>query len=106
MDNVLPEGTEDPSVTFPSGEVLGSNIHMSSSGRIIKSPQQHDPGYGAAREWNNDAVSSIVYMIQYGDLNSNVDTDYILPLLAELDAEYCMEIPSTFHMRQPYVLKS
>ena len=43
-------------------------------------------------------------MIQDRDLNRNVDTDYILLLLTELDAEYCMDIPSTFHMREFYVL--
>ena len=45
-------------------------------------------------------------MIQDRDLNRNVDTDYILLLLTELDAEYCMDIPSTFHMREFYVLKT
>ena len=34
----------------------------------------HDPGFGTAREWKDDDFSSIVYMIQYGYLNSNVDT--------------------------------
>ena len=42
---------------------------------------------GAAREWKNNAVASIVYMTQYRDYDSNVDTDDILSLLAEWDAE-------------------
>ena len=45
--------------------------------RIRNYPQQYNPGFGAAREWKNDAVASIVYMIQDEDLNSNVDTDDI-----------------------------
>ena len=45
-------------------------------------------------------------MIQDGDLDSNVDTDDILSLLYEWDAEYCMDTPSTFHMREYYVLKT
>ena len=44
-------------------------------------------------------------MIQDRYLNSNVDTDDILSLLAEWDAEYCMDTPSTFHMRESYVIK-
>ena len=53
----------------------------------------------AAREWKNDNVASIVYMIQDRDLNNNVDTDDILSLLAERDTEYCMDTLSTFHMK-------
>ena len=45
-------------------------------------------------------------MIQDKDLNINVDTDDILLLLAEWDAEDCMDTTSTFHMRESYVLKS
>ena len=45
-------------------------------------------------------------MIQDRDLNSNVDTDDILSLLDEWDEEYFMDTPSTFHMREYYVLKS
>ena len=59
---------------------------MRRSERIRKYPQQYKPVFGAAREWNNDAVASIVYMIQDGYLNINVDTDDILLLLAEWDA--------------------
>ena len=44
----------------------------------------------AAREWKNDAVASIVYMIQDRDINRNLDTDNILSLLAEWDTEQCM----------------
>ena len=54
----------------------------------------------------NDNVTSLFYMIQYRDLDSNLDTDDILSLLAEWDAEDCMDMPSTFHMRESYVLKT
>ena len=67
--------------------------------RIRNYPQRYKPGFGSAREWKNDAVASIVYMIQDRDLNINVDTDDILTLLAEWNAEDCMDTPSTFHMR-------
>ena len=99
MDNMRPEGTEYQSVASPSGEALGINFHVRRSERIRKSPQWYNPGFGAARECNNDAVASIVYMIQDGYLNINVDTDDILSLLAGWDSEYCMDTPSIFHMR-------
>ena len=79
---------------------------MRRSEHIRKYPQRYNPGFGAAREWKNDAVASIVYIIQDGDFNSNVDTDDILSLLDDWDAEYCMDTPSTFHMREYYVIKS
>ena len=60
----------------------------------------------AARKWKKDTVSSLVYMIQDGDLNINVDTYDILSLLAEWYVEDCMDTPSTSHMRESYVLKS
>ena len=66
---------------------------MRRSERIRNSPQRHNPGFLAAREWNNDAVASIVYMIQDRDLNSNVDKDDILSLMSECDAEDCMDTP-------------
>ena len=53
-------------VTSPSGEALGRNVHVRRSERIRNSPQHYNPGFGAARECNNDAVASIVYMIQVG----------------------------------------
>ena len=59
---------------------------MRRSKRIIKYTQMYDPGFGYPREWNNDAVSSIVYMIQDGDIKSNIDTDEIISLLALWDA--------------------
>ena len=59
---------------------------MRRSGRIRNSPQRYNPRFGAAREWKNDAVASIVYMIQDRDFDINVDTDDILSLLAEWDA--------------------
>ena len=64
MDNVCPEGTDDQYVTSPSGESLGRNVNVRRSERIRNSPQRYNPVFGAAREWNNDAVASIVYMIQ------------------------------------------
>ena len=45
-------------------------------------------------------------MIQYRYFDSNVDTYDILPLLAEWDAEDCMDMPSTFHMRESYSLRT
>ena len=45
-------------------------------------------------------------MIQDRGFDSNVDTDDILSLLAEWDAEDCMDTPSTFHMRKSYALKT
>ena len=78
MENVCPEGTEDKYVTFPNGEALGRNNHLKRSKRIRYSPHWYNPVFGAAREWKNDAVASIVYMIQDRDLNRNVDTDDIL----------------------------
>ena len=72
---------------------------MRRSKRIRNSPQRYNPGFGAARERKNDAVASLFYMIQDRDFGSNVDTDDILSLLAEWDAEDCMDTPSTFHMR-------
>ena len=106
MDNVRPGETGDQSFTCPSGETLGSNVHVRRSKRIINSPQRYDPGFWAAREWKNDDVAIIVYMIQYRDLNINVDTDDIISLLTEWDAEDFMDTPSTFHMIESCVLKS
>ena len=83
MDNLCPEGTEDQYVTSPSGGALGRNVNVRRSERIRKSPQRYNPGFGAAREWKNDAVASIFYMIQDRYFYSNVDTDDILSLLAE-----------------------
>ena len=99
MDNVCPEGTEYQYITSPSGEALGRNVHVRRSERIINSPQRYNPGFEAAIEFNNDDVTSIVYMIQERGLNRNVDTDDILSLLAEWDAEDFMNTPSTFHTR-------
>ena len=79
---------------------------MRNSERIRKYPQRYNPWVGADREWKNDAVASIFYIIQYGDYDINVDTDDILSLLAKWDAEDCMDMPSTFHMKESYVLNS
>ena len=106
MDNIRPEGTEDQSVTSTSGEYLGMNVHVRHSERIRKFSQRYDPGFGAAREWKNDDVTSIVYMIQDGYLNSNVNTDDTLYLIAEWDEGDFMDTSSEFHMRESYVLKS
>ena len=72
---------------------MGSNVHVRRSKRIRNPPQRYNPGFGAARELKNDDVASIVYMIQDGYLNRNVDTDNILSLLADWDAEDCMDTP-------------
>ena len=69
-------------------------------------PQRFNPEFGVAREWKNNAVAIIVYMIQYRDINSNIDTYDTLSLLAEWYAEDCMDTPSTFHKRESYILKS
>ena len=45
-------------------------------------------------------------MIQDGDININVDTNDILLLLAEWYEEDCIDVLSTFHMRESYVIKS
>ena len=60
---------------------------MRRSKYIRNYPQRYNPVFGAAREWKNNAVASIVYMIQDRDYNSNVDKDDIILLLAEWDAE-------------------
>ena len=86
MDNVRPDGTEDQYFTSPGGEAFGRNFHVSRSKRIRNYPQRYNPGFGAAREWNNGDVANIVYMIQYRDLNGNVDTDDIISLLAGWDS--------------------
>ena len=79
---------------------------MRHSERIRNYPHWYNPGFRAAREWKNDAVASILYMIQDRDLNINVDMDDILSLLAEWDVEDCMDTPSTFHMKGSYVLNT
>ena len=79
---------------------------MRRSKRIRNSPQWYNPGFGAARECKNDSVASIVYIIQDRDINSNVDTDDILSLLAEWNTDDCMDTLSTFHIREYYVLKT
>ena len=99
MDNLSPEDTEDQSVTSPSGKDLGRNVHVRRSECIRNSPQRYNPVFGAAREWKNNAVASIVYMIQDREYDINVDTDDILSLPAEWETEDCMDIPPTFHMR-------
>ena len=45
-------------------------------------------------------------MIQDRHINRNVDTNDILSLLAEWDAEDCMDRPSTFHMIESYAIKT
>ena len=56
---------------------------MRRSERIRHSPQRYNPGFGAAREWKNGAVASIVYMIHDRDININLEVDDILLLLSE-----------------------
>ena len=66
-NTVCPEGTEDQYVTSPSGEALGRNVNVRRSERIRNSPQRYNPGFVAAREWKNDNVASIDYIIQDRD---------------------------------------
>ena len=82
MDNVCPEKTKDQYVTSPIREVLGRNVHVRRSKYIRKYIQRYNPVFGAAREWKNEYVASIVYMIQDGNLNINIDTNYILLFLS------------------------
>ena len=103
---MCPDVNENQYVTCPSGEALGRNVNVRHSERIRNSPQWYNPGFESAREWKNDSVARIVYMIQDGGFDSNVDTDDILSLLAQWDAEYCMYTPSTFHMRESYAFKT
>ena len=60
-------GMKNQYVTSPNGETLGKNVNVRRSERIIKYPQRYNPGFGDAREWKNDSVASIVYMIQDRD---------------------------------------
>ena len=106
MEILCPDGNKNQYVTSPSREALGRNVNLRRSERIINYPQRCNPGFGAAREWKNDAVASIVYIIQDRDFDNNVDTDEILSLLAEWDAEECMDTPSKFHMIESYALKT
>ena len=103
---MCPDRNENQYVTSPSGEALESNVNVRCSERIMKSPQWYNRDFGADREWKNDDVASIVYIIRDRDFDSNVDTDNILSLLAEWDAEDCMDTSSTFHMRESYALKT
>ena len=95
MENVRSEGTEDQSVTSPSEEYLKKEYLCEAFQTYQKYLQRYEPGLGSAREWNNDAVESMVYMIQDGDFNITVDTDGILLLLDEWYKEYCMDTPLT-----------
>ena len=63
MDNVCPDGNENQYVTSPIGEASRRNVNVRRSERIRNYPQRYNPGFGDAREWKNDAVASIVYMI-------------------------------------------
>ena len=85
MDNVCPDGNENQYVTSPSGKALERNVNVRRSERIRNSPKRYNPRFGAARKWKNDAVASIVYMIQDRDFYSNVDTDDILSLLDDIE---------------------
>ena len=78
MYNVCPGGTEDQSVTSPSGDDLRHNVYVRHYNRIRKSLQWYDLGFGVAREWKNDYVASVLYMIQDGDLNGNVNEQGII----------------------------
>ena len=105
MDNVCPEGTEDQYVTSTSGEALGRNVHVKRSKCIRNSPQPYNLELGAAREWKNDSVASIVYMTQDWDFDRNVNTYDILSLLDEWDVEDCIDTPSKIHVKEYYALK-
>ena len=72
---LVPEGNENQYVKSPSGEALGNNVNERRSEHIRNFPQRFNPEFRSAREWKNDAVASIVYMIQDRDFDSNVDMD-------------------------------
>ena len=99
MQNLRPAGDLYQYVTSPSGESLRSNLHVRCSKRIRKYSHQYETVFGSSREWNSDAIASIVYMIQYGYFNKNEDTDDILSLLGDWDKEDYMDLSSMFHMR-------
>ena len=85
---------------------MGGYVHVRSSERIRKSQQRFDPRFEAEREWNIEAVESLVYNLKYGDYYSNIyKGNIILDLLNYWDAEYCMDTPSELHMRIYYVIK-
>ena len=106
MDNMFPDENENQYVKSPRGENLGRNVNVRRSERIRNYPQRYNPVFEAVIEWKNNDVASILYMIQDRDFDSNVDTDDILSLLAEWDAEDCMDTPSMFHTREYYALKT
>ena len=97
---------ENQYVTSPRGENLGRNVNVRRCECIRNYPQGYNPVLGAAREWNNNAVASIVYMIQDRDFDRNVDTDDILSLLGEQDTEDFMDTPSTFHTKESFDIKN
>ena len=78
MHNLCTEVNEDQSVTYKSGEALGSNVHVRRSERTRKSPQRYNTGLGAAIEWNSDAVMRLVYLIRDGGYYRNLYTYKIL----------------------------
>ena len=81
-------------------------FHVKLSEIIGKSLQKFDPDFGAARQYNSDTLDSLVYMIQDGYYDSNIDTENIIDLLADQDPEDFMDTPSTLHTREYYALKS
>ena len=85
---------------------MGRNVNARRSKCLKNYPQGYNPVFGATRDWKNNAVASLVYMIQDRDYDINVGTDDILSLLDEWDAEDCMDMLSTFHMKQSYALKT
>ena len=106
MENIHSKGTEEKSITSPSGESLGKNIHMRRSKHVIKYSHRYDTVLRASREWKSDYVAIIVYMIQDGIFKKNVDMDEMLSLLTEWDTEYCMDVPLTFYIREFYAIMS
>ena len=83
MENNFLEGTKGQSITYPSGEALGRDIHMRHSKCNRKPPQRFDPVFQVIREWKSDDAASLFYILQHGDCGSNIDTYNILSLLAD-----------------------
>ena len=85
MENWCLEGTDKQSVTSPGGEALDRDVHMSNSKRNRKFTHRFEPSFADVREWKSDAATSLVYMIQYGYYDRNLNMYEILSLLDDFD---------------------
>ena len=74
-------------------------VHVSNSKRNSKCTQRFEPSFAASREWKSDAATSLVYMIQDGYYDRNLNMYEILYLLDDWDIEGFMDTPSKLNMR-------